>query len=124
MTEKSRGDLPFVDAHDVVLPVAIDSAWERLTRLVTRSSMLGPKGFPDRELSAPTCLRLAGGHLFATYELRFDLEAISATETRVSATTHAKFMPGPGRVYRAFVIGSGAHAVIMRRFLKTLRSPS
>ena len=121
-----REDLPFIDAHDLVLPVDRAAAWGRLQVAVERSAMLGASGFPEREADAPERLRLAGAHPFATYELCFDLEELDASvdgappRTRVRATTHARFRRGLGRVYKAMVIGSGAHAWIMRRFLRQL----
>lgn len=126
-----RDELPFIDAHDFVLPVDRAAAWGRLQVAIARSSMLGPSGFPEREAVAPERLRLAGSHPFATYELCFDLEELDPSagdadtapaRTRVRATTHARFRRGLGRVYRAMVIGSGAHAWIMRRFLRQLES--
>lgn len=112
--------LPFVDAHDVVLPCDIRAAWERVQAATRRTSMLGPKGFPERELDAPRRMRLAGEHPFARYELTFELEETEPGRTRVRAVTHALFKPGLGKVYGGLVVGSGMHAVVVRRLLRKL----
>jgi hypothetical protein len=114
--------LPFVDAHEVTVAGTAESVWQRLLDVVARSAMLGPRGFPVRSADRPRRLRLAGAHLFAAYDLTFDLEPAGDGETRIRASTHARFEPGPGQLYRAIVIGTGAHAWIVRRFLRALRT--
>ena len=113
-------ELPFVDAHEIDLPCTSTEAWQGLTKKIRSSGMLGVRGFPDREEVAPKRIRLAGKHVFSTYQLAFDLDERNGT-THVVATTHAKFRRGLGRVYRALVIGSGMHARVMKRFLRQLR---
>ena len=113
------GELPFVDAHEIDLPCTAAEAWQRLTRKIRSTPMLGRRGFPDRDEVAPKRIRLAGQHAFSTYELAFDLDERDG-KTHVVATTHAKFRPCLGRVYRALVIGSGMHARIVKRLLRQL----
>ena len=128
-TDAPGGGLPFIDVHDVVLPLEPIKAWQRLQAAIGRSSLLGSRGFPQRDETPPWSMRLAGAHLFATYELHFVLDdltpaAVSSVsgspQTRVRAITYARFGSGLGHVYRAIVIGSGAHAIIVRRFLRRL----
>lgn len=65
-------------------------------------------------------LRLEGAHRFSQYVLDFELRP-STDGTRLSATTQAAF-PGPaGAVYRALVIGTSAHVLVVRRMLRQVR---
>ena len=114
--------LPFVDAHEVEIAAAPEVVFAALEAQVARTPLLGSaRAFPRRESAPPATLELAGAHRFARYALRFELLRTSGG-TRVRAITHAEFFPGAGRVYRALVIGSGAHAQIVKRFLRRLGS--
>ena len=115
-------ELPFIDAHEIVLATDVARAWARLLAVVSRAFLLSGRGFPGREEMPPRALVLSGEHPFAVYVLRFDLEEVpgdggAPTRTLVRATTFARFKGRSGAVYRALVIGTGAHAVIVRRFL-------
>jgi hypothetical protein len=64
-------------------------------------------------------IRLTGRHRFSRYALTFTL-AGSANGTLLSARTNAAF-PGPqGRIYRALVISSGVHRILVRRLLRAV----
>jgi hypothetical protein len=140
-------DLPLVDEHavDVAAPPAavwpallatvdgaftgtVASAYARLIRCTDPSSG-GPRplaegstivGFrvaaavPERELE------LVGGHVFSAYRLRFLLDPAPGG-TRVRAETRARFPGLHGRLYRAAVVGTGAHAASVRRLLGSIR---
>ena len=67
----------------------------------------------------PSRLRLAGHHRFASYALVFEVESIGA-HTTLRARTFAKFPGVLGRLYRAAVIGSGGHAVVVRWMLRSV----
>jgi hypothetical protein len=113
--------LPRIDVHEVDLSTNPAAAWEVLRTAVGSTFLLGPQGFPDREETPPRLLRLRGSHAFSIYELRFEVEALEGGErTRVRAVTSAAFPGRLGSMYRALVIGSGAHAVVVRRFLDRL----
>jgi hypothetical protein len=58
-------------------------------------------------------LVLRGRHRFADYALTFVFE-----DSLLKARTHAEFPGLQGRLYRAAVIGSGAHAIVTRRLLQ------
>jgi hypothetical protein len=63
---------------------------------------------------------LEGRHPFSRYALVFLIDAREGGGCRARAQTWAAF-PGPqGRLYRALVIGSGMHAVLVRRMLRRL----
>jgi hypothetical protein len=60
-------------------------------------------------------LTLRGGHRFSRYEFRFTLDNVGPGRVALHAHTSAAF-PGPlGRIYQALVIGTGGHAVAVRR---------
>jgi hypothetical protein len=64
---------------------------------------------------------LEGRHRFSRYRLGFHLDPLEAGRVLVRARTDAAF-PGPhGAVYKALVIGSGLHGVVMRRMLAQLK---
>jgi hypothetical protein len=73
---------------------------------------------PGRELV------LEGRHRFSSYALVFRLERLGPGRSSLRAETRAVF-PGPaGGVYRALVVGTGGHAVGMRRLLAGVRRRS
>jgi hypothetical protein len=63
-------------------------------------------------------LELNGRHRFARYALTFELESEGPDRTRLNARTNAEFPGLRGRLYRALVIGSGAHRVVGLRLLR------
>ncbi|WP_369167900.1 hypothetical protein AB5J49_08445 [Streptomyces sp. R28] len=130
-------DLPFIDAHTSVVAARPDAVCQAiadtmdhqfaarpttvLTRLLGCADRSPIPGFhvvtavPGKELA------LAGSHRFSTYALVFHLDETGPGSTRVRAETRARF-PGPaGAVYRRLVIGTGGHAVLVRRMLTSVR---
>ncbi len=69
-------------------------------------------------------LQLEGRHRFASYSLTFRLEPLGPGRSHISAETRARFPGVHGRLYRLLVIGSGGHAVAVRRLLAGIRSRS
>lgn len=74
-------------------------------------------GFAVVESEPPRRLELQGRHRFSRYALIFELDDAGPHATRLRARTHAEFPGVRGRVYRALVIGSRAHHVVVRRLL-------
>ncbi|MFE5907644.1 hypothetical protein ACFQ6B_00900 [Streptomyces wedmorensis] len=66
-------------------------------------------------------LALAGAHRFSTYSLVFRIEDLGDGRARLRAETRAAFPGMAGRIYRLLVIGSGGHAIGMRRMLAGYR---
>jgi hypothetical protein len=69
---------------------------------------------PGRELV------LAGRHRFSSYALVFHLEPAGPGCSRLRAETRAAFPGLSGSLYRRLVIGTGGHAVGMRRLLSAV----
>ena len=107
--------LPFVDEHAIDVEAPPPRVWEALRRTAPST------GFHVTESVAPRRLVLEGRHPFSKYALVFLIDAREGGGSRARAQTWAAF-PGPqGRIYRALVIGSGMHAVMVRRMIRRLR---
>lgn len=142
--------LPFVDEHVVVVDAGVEEFWRRLLVKVGRSLSTGsgaryarvvgavPRengggrplgvgsefpGFRVARLVPGRELALEGRHRFSTYSLVFRVEELTDGRCRLRAETRAVFPGAAGRVYRALVIGSGGHALAMRRLLAGYRQP-
>jgi hypothetical protein len=85
-------------------------------------------GFAIDEVTFPERLALCGRHRFSRYALIFELDAPGAKqfetpetgECVLRAQTWAEF-PGPtGRIYRALVIGSRGHRLVVGRLLRNV----
>lgn len=72
-------------------------------------------GFRVVEAEPGRRLALRGSHRFARYALTFVLDG-----DQLSARTHAAFPGVLGRLYRAAVIGTGAHRVVTRHMLRRI----
>ena len=70
------------------------------------------------ELIPERLLVLQGSHHFSDYALSFRLEPLGAVRTRVIAETRAVFPGLKGRAYRALVIGTRMHVLVVRRVLR------
>jgi hypothetical protein len=111
-------ELPHIDEHSTQIPAATDRVWAALTES-TRRLAAGP-GFSIAEVRAGERIALRGRHPFSRYELVFELEELGPERSRLRAVTNAAF-PGPhGCAYRALVIGSGGHRVVVRRMLRAI----
>ena len=114
------------------VPGSSDVTWEALERWTSRHlSRPAPKafvwawrlvpssGFGVAESRKPSRLVLAGHHRFARYELAFDV-GTDGGHTTLRARTFARFPGVLGFFYRAVVIGSGGHAIVVRRMLRSV----
>jgi hypothetical protein len=111
--------LPYIDEHAISVDAAAAETWSALLRVMCRDPAdpaTVPFGFKLEEATRPQRLSLKGRHLFARYRLAFEL-APDHGYTRVRALTWAAFPGLHGKAYRALVIGSGAHRVVVRRML-------
>lgn len=136
MARSLSSDLPYVDTQRTTVSAPRAEVWAALRRYAA-SVGVGAKGPLTRLLGAdpPTGFRvvhevpqqevgLAGRHRFSRYLLVFELADAPGGGTVLSAHTYAAF-PGPhGRVYRALVVGTGAHEVATRRMLRSVGEQS
>jgi hypothetical protein len=131
-------ELPFVDEHSQQIDAPADVVWAALLKVLRRelrgatriARILGcdpargtPEfagrpgealpGFSVVESEPGRRLALRGRHRFATYAWTFVLD-----EDQLRARTDAAFPGVLGRLYRAAVIGSGGHRLVVRRLLR------
>jgi hypothetical protein len=141
--------LPYIDEHSTTIDASCERVWSVLTQALRKdfdssgsapvarvlglvpsrtrgdwSGTLHPgdalPGFAVAETRPLERLELRGRHRFSSYALIFELDAIGSARCTLRAQTWADF-PGPiGRAYRALVIGSGGHRLIVRRLLRNV----
>jgi hypothetical protein len=143
-TEKAA-ELPWIDEHAAEIAAPADVVWPALLRTVERmtaggaaprsaravgradTEVGGPRplevgstvpGFHVAELRPERLLVLAGSHHFSDYALVFRLEPLGGVRTRLVAETRAVFPGLKGRAYRALVIGTRMHVLVVRRVLR------
>lgn len=114
--------LPYIDEHAITVDADRAATWA-----ATLSTLCGdpadphaPVGFAIGDFQPESRLSLRGRHPLAVYEWVFILEAADITDphwTRLRSQTWAAFPGIHGRIYRALVIGSGGHRVVVRRTL-------
>jgi hypothetical protein len=136
--------LPFVDDHVRVVAASPERTWEALLAVVSggTAELPGPlaavwgvqerrragdwdgptpgstvPGFAVTAVDRPRTLTLRGRHRFSRYEVCFTLAPAPADGVELHARTAAVFPGLPGWVYRALVIGSGGHALVVRGLL-------
>jgi hypothetical protein len=139
--------LPYIDEHSITVAASRERVWEALPAMLRASfgaalptALAGPllrlspavvsgewrctpqlgdclPGFAVEEVLTPQRLALAGHHRFSNYRLLFELEERGPNSCILHARTWAAFPGITGRAYRALVIGSRGHRVLLRRLL-------
>lgn len=140
-----RGDLPFIDQHEVVVRASPQAVWDALAGQFSRSGTsvfdvylrlisaeprrasgtpldldAAAPGFRVTESIPAQRVALTGRHRFSRYRLVFELDAQDGG-TVLRARTYADFPGLLGAAYDAVVIKSGAHRKITRRLLDSVR---
>jgi hypothetical protein len=135
----ARGpDLPFVDEHAIEVAADPEQVWRAVVATMGASTpgserfaaLLGCRertasgglerpgstvaGFRVVHAVVPAELALRGEHRFSRYALTFVIDDLGTGRVRLRAVTCAEFPGVKGSLYRALVIGSGAHARLMR----------
>lgn len=139
--------LAFVDEHSVIIAAEPERVWLELTAIAprafggpissqiaralgaTHSSASGPvttegstiPGFRVARAVAPAVLALEGEHRFSRYALIFRVDDLIGDRTRLRAETLADFPGFKGKAYRALVIGSRSHVLVVRRILRVVK---
>ncbi|MGB9307181.1 MAG: hypothetical protein WCB92_26895 [Mycobacterium sp.] len=114
--------LPYIDEHAISVDASAAESWSALLRVMCRDPgdpTTVPLGFTLDEATPPRRLALKGRHLFAVYRLVFELDP-GGEGVRLRALTWAAFPGLRGKVYRALVIGTGAHRIVVRRMLNRI----
>ncbi len=143
---RAAAELPFVDEHGILVAATRRAVWEAIPIVLQRtfdspaawttSFLLGcgeREGDPFPPIRIATLagfrvvaathmseLALEGSHRFSRYALTFRIDDVSG-QTRVRAETRAEFPRFAGKLYRALVIGSGGHEIVVRRLLRAIR---
>ena len=140
--------LTYVDDHTTVIEAGAGDVWpvllDAVDRAFSRSGSVpyaravgcadlvagGPRpltegstipGFHVTAAIPNVELVLEGRHRFSTYTLRLHIEDLGPRRTRLGAETRASFPGVAGRAYRLLVIGSGGHALVVRRMLAGIK---
>lgn len=78
-------------------------------------------GFTVIRAIAPVMLALAGEHKYAQYAVVFRIDLLPGQRSRVRLETRAKFVHGRGTLYRAAVVGTRGHIIIVNRMLRSIK---
>ena len=118
--------LPYIDEHAISVRADQATTWHALLHVMCRDPddpSTVPIGFELDGASPHERLALKGRHPFAIYRLMFELDEKEAPQrTLVRALTWSEFPGVRGKVYRALVIGSGAHRLAVRHMLRRIAS--
>jgi hypothetical protein len=115
--------LPYIDEHAISIDADRAATWSALLRVMCRDPKdpaTVPIGFALDEAKPYERFVLKGRHPFSVYRWVFELADDGPDHTRLSAGTWAAFPGVRGKVYRALVIGSGGHRVVVRLMLKRI----
>jgi hypothetical protein len=78
-------------------------------------------GFVVSRAIAPVMLALLGEHRFSRYAIVFRIDLLPGQRSRVRLETRAQFDGPRGKLYKAGVIGTGGHAIVVRRLLRSIK---
>ena len=140
-------ELPAIDEHSIEIDASAEAAWAALFP-VLEATLCRPAsrriaaalgcavteasgdrrhpggtvpGFTVSRAIAPVMLALVGRDRFASYALVFRIDLLPEHRCRVRAETRASFNGAGGRLYRAMVIGTRGHVLVVRSMLRAVR---
>jgi hypothetical protein len=121
--------LPFVDEHLHPVAASVEATWQAVDDIMN-APLAGPaaryarlvgtrdgRPFDVAESVPPHRLVLVGEHRFARYSLVLTVDELGSGLTALRAQTWAAFPGALGRLYRAAVIDSRGHVLIVRWML-------
>lgn len=114
--------LPYIDEHAISIHASAEQTWSALLATMCRDAedpTTVPAGFALEEATPQRRLALKGRHPCSIYRLVFEIDP-DGDGVRLRALTFAEFPGLHGKVYRALVIGSGGHRMVVRRMLKRI----
>ena len=116
--------LSYIDEHGISVDADRAQTWSALLRWACRDpgdpSTVRLPFFWLEDATPSVRLTLSGRHAFSGYRLVFEIADEQPHCTRLTALTWADFPGLSGKVYRALVIGTGAHRLAVRRILKQI----
>jgi hypothetical protein len=141
--------LPYIDVHEVAVAAEPAATWRAVVQAAegalggigqTRlGRALRPEpsaaagewspglrpgaALPGFEVAAarqPELLSLRGRHRFSRYRLDFEVSPDGPGRSLLRARSWAEFPGVAGAAYRALVIGSGGHRLVVRRMLRRM----
>ena len=115
--------LPYIDEHATSVAASRADTWSALLRVLCRDPndpATVPTGFALAEATPPERFVLKGCHPFSVYRWVFELDDDGKQCTRLRSQTWAAFPGLHGKGYRALVIGTGLHRIVVRRMLKRI----
>jgi hypothetical protein len=113
--------LPYIDEHAITIAAGREATWHAVLRTMcsnVEDPQTVPFGFVLDAAEQPDRFALKGRHWFAVYKLIFLLADDPAGGTRLTAQSWAAFPGAKGKIYRALVIGSGGHRIVVRKMLR------
>ena len=70
---------------------------------------------------APVMLAMTGEHRYAKYAVVFRIDLLPGQRSRVRLETRADFCSGRGKLYKAAVLGTRGHILIVNRMLRSIK---
>ncbi|WP_445167202.1 hypothetical protein ACTXG7_25845 [Mycolicibacterium sp. Dal123E01] len=119
--------LPYIDEYAITVAADRETTWHAVLRTMCRNPKdpeTLPFGFILDAAEQPDRFACKGRHWFSVYKLVFLLADDPAGGTRVTAQTWAAFPGVKGKIYRALVIGSGGHRIVVRNMLRRIAAQS
>lgn len=139
--------LPPIDEHQVEVDAPAEAAWAALFPTLEHSfdtkfgrryaERVGARetdahgdlhhpggtlpGFVVSRSIPPVMLALLGEHRYSKYAVVFRIDLLPGQRSRVRLETRAQFGGGRGRLFRAGVVGTRGHVLVVRRLLRSIK---
>jgi hypothetical protein len=139
--------LPPIDEHAVVVRATPEATWDAIVATIPRSlggalaeryagavgceqtkaegdaATIGSTlpGFIVARSIRPAMLTLLGEHRFSRYALVFRVDRLEDERSLLRAETRADFPGWSGRAYKALVIGTRGHVLVVSRIMRAIR---